>query len=510
MRAIPLLCLAASLTATVTDPRPLVAAEAPEQLARRIDRRLETMWENAKVKPAALADDAEFLRRVYLDLAGRIPAPDEAREFLDDRRPDKRARLIDELLDGTDHRTHFARTLRIILSPTADPLGRETETLQEWLRPHVIKNTGYDQIAREIVGYQVFRTDKRSRNGPSSFYFALNSRPENLAAATARIFLGIRIECAQCHDHPFAPWKQEQFWQFAAFFSGLVPSAEVPYPTKDDPKAREIAIPNKGKIVPARFPDGNEPEWKEGVATRQILADWMTSPSNPYFARTAVNRMWAVFFGAGLVEPVDDTADAKADPAALLDELAKAFAESKFDLKHLIRAITLTRAYQLSGRAAGAPATPRAFERMALRGLTPDQLLDSVTLATGWSVHDAGTRDRFRRQFALDGVGMRDRATSIQQGLALMNGEFVTTAVTDGQTLARLLVDDKLGTEGRVEELYLATLSRRPTARELARAVKFVESRFADSKDDVSKRNREAYGDFLWALINTPEFCLNH
>jgi Protein of unknown function (DUF1549)/Protein of unknown function (DUF1553) len=519
-------CCVVIVAAGTTVPAP---PDDAGRLAQRIDRRLEAMWAQAKVKPTTAADDAEFLRRVYLDVAGRIPSVAESKQFLDDAEVDKRARLVAKLLASAAYATHFAHVWRDLMFPREHTLANRTSSLEAWLQARFSENARYDRMVRELLTVSVapntlpFPGDRSRPPTPVLFYYGQDSRPENLAAATARIFLGVSMECAQCHDHPFGAWKREQFWQFTAFFSGIVPSGGNPFPESERPAAKEIAIPGTKIIVPAKFPDGAEPAWREGVPTRQTLADWLTAPANPYFSRTAVNRVWAHFFGRGLVEPLNDFADAKADSVTreLLDELSTEFAQAGFDFTYLIRAITATRAYQLSSRAGDGAGPAERFARMPVRGLTPDQLFDSFAIATGWKddrpkpppfqIDVSNPRTRFLNRFGVNGIAARDQPTTILQALTLMNGPLTASALDRGQTLQDLLADTRAGAAEKIESLYLGALARRPTRRELALATRFVEARLGDSETgSPDQRAREAYGDLFWALLNSAEFCLNH
>ncbi len=212
-------------------------------------------------------------------------------------------------------------------------------------------------------------------------------KPENVAAAASRLFLGIKLECAQCHDHPFETYSRQQFWEFASFFAGLQPvnprRGRVP---AEAIEIRSLTIPGLEKKVTAKFLDGKEPKFKDNVSSRVTLLDWMTAKGNPYFARNAVNRMWANFFGAGIIDPVDEPSKNPPSHPELLNEMAKSFVDSGYDLKFLIRAIVNSQAYQRSS-ASNTPSSDsgeRVFARMHVRGLTPDQLFDSLALATGF------------------------------------------------------------------------------------------------------------------------------
>jgi hypothetical protein len=528
-------------TAAATPPAKGPMPQDPQVLARKIDEALAKRWATAKVEPAPRADDAEFLRRVYLDLAGRIPTAAEARAFLTDTRPDRRARLVEQLLASPRYAAHFANVWRAVFIPEANNnfiVRIQQNTFESWLKKQLTKNTGYDQIARELLTVPVSGDGPAAAlalfgggNGPSplAFYSAKEFKAENLAASTARVFLGASVECAQCHNHPFADWKREQFWEFAAFFSGIRSQRAMDFllPGREVPNQRELTIPGTTKVVQAKFLDGSQPAWKEKTSTRTTLGEWVTGRNNPYFARAATNRLWAYFLGTGLIEPVDEVANVgTANQSELLDLVAKDFAASGFDLKYLIRALTSTRAYHLSSAGTHkGQEDATLFARMPLRGLTPEQLFDSVATATGY--RDSGSngddlasaitggprsaRSEFLTKFGNLAERPVEAQTSILQALTLMNGKVIADATSLGrsETLAAVADAPFASTGDRVEALYLSTLSRRPTDRERDRAVRFVEDAVRSGGND-----RQAYGnalaDVFWALLNSSEFSLNH
>jgi hypothetical protein len=350
---------------------------------------------------------------------------------------------------------------------------------------------------------------------PQAFYLAKDAKPENLAASTARLFLGVSIECAQCHDHPFASWTRQHFWGLAAFFAGLQRDAENNGAIREVFDRRDIKIAGSLASTEARFLDETQPRWKYNVGARVTLADWLTAADNPYFARATVNRLWAHFFGIGLVEPVDDfRSNNPASHPELLDELARQFAAHRFDLRYLLRSITASRAYQLTS-AAPASLPPRLFAYMAVKGLSPEQLFDSLAVATGYRSPPPSPRSQnpappdARAEFLARFAGGQPRTEtqrSIQQALMLMNGQFVAdaTRLKDGAVLATIANDRSLDTAGKVEALYLATLSRKPTPKEAKRFVKYVD------EGGPSKNAKLALADVLWTLLNSAEFSLNH
>jgi hypothetical protein len=348
------------------------------------------------------------------------------------------------------------------------------------------------------------------RPNPLAFIAAKNASPENLAAAVSRTFLGIRLECAQCHDHPFAKWSQDQFWSQAAFFGGLKKqTGSLLSPLTERIENREIASPRLGeKAIPATFLVGKPPVWKDSQSPRAVLADWLTSPANPYFARAAANRVWSQFFGAGLVHPIDDFREDNppSDPA-LLDDLAAALVDSGFDLTYLIRGIALSQAYQRTSRRthASQDETPLPA-RMPVKALSGEQFLDSFLLATCDRGDDdrLGRRQQFLSRFALVG-SLAEPETSVQQALTLQNGQLVARAtdVSQSPVLIAITQTPFMTRETRIESLYVATLSRRPTEGEHSLLEQFIASAGPD-------RENERLADIFWMLLNCAEFRLNH
>jgi hypothetical protein len=549
-------CLVMGATAARADGPAPASKEAPQlaALVETIDRMVAEKWAEAGVAPAAPADDAEFLRRVSLDIAGKIPTVAEVRAFLDDPAPDKRAKAVGRLLAGPSYVAHFTRFWKSLLLPEGDGdvniqvLGPDFEA---WLRQRVADNAGYDKIARELISLPmegengrrgVNPFERRGSPTPLAYYFAKEAKPENLAASTARTFLGIRIECAQCHDHPFARWTRDEFWGYAAFFGGVQKQGDNNQfgPIREIPDRRELAIPGTERVVQAAFLDGSEPQWKFKVSSRVTLADWMTSPENPYFARAAANRLWAHLFGTGLVDPVDDLSEANPPShPELLDELARQFAAHAYDPKFLLRALTATRAYQLSSDAANTTSQddPRLFSRMAVKGMTADQLYDSLARAAGLDADPNDGNPRFfnpnslrgqiRAKFARRDEKPTETQTSILQALAMMNGRTIATATNleQGATLGAVADAPFLDAAGKVEALYLAALGRKPRPDELSRMVAYLGEHGTEADGAfvqlasrvvaaVNRTQRPAptsgLADVFWALLNSTEFMVNH
>ena len=532
--AVGLLSVAVASTVLYAVPPPsskssqrlLESARDAPLLAARIDQLIAERWAARRVVPSPPADDAEFLRRVSLDLAGKIPRVWEVREFLEDPRPDKRERLVGQLLDGPHYVRHFTNVWRALLVPDANDQQARffIPSLENWLRQRLQDNVGYDRLVRDILtlplattaGQPGFVRFNQGQPSPAAFYQATELKPENLAAKTSRLFLGVKLECAQCHDHPFARWSRKQFWEYAAFFSGLKGQNGFFGQIQEAADRREIKIAGTDKTVQARLLDGSQPAWKTGVSTRITLANWITTSENPFFARAAVNRLWAQFFGIGLVDPVDESGD-KNPPShpELLDELTQQFVAHQFDLKFLIRAITVSRTYQLTSvGVSSSPEERRLYTRMAIKGLTPEQLFDSLAQATGYressrvsqpgffGLGEPSPRNEFLTRFASQDKRTEPQ-TSILQALLLMNGKFVTdaTSVNRSELLAGILDAPFLKDPAqRIEAFHLAAFSRKPRPDEMTRLVRYLEG----------KDQKTSLADIYWSLLNSSEFILNH
>lgn len=512
------------------DSRPTGAThngrEDARALAAKIDQYIASRWTAERVTPAPLADDGPFLRRLSLDVIGRVPLVAETRLFLRDPTSEKREQAIDRLLDSPGYITNFSNIWRDLLLPEANADFQQrflSSNMERWLRKQFTENVSFDRMVRELVtmplpknrqGMFVGYGPQQGDPTPMAFYQSKQGKPENLAASTARLFLGIRLECAQCHNHPFGRWTREQFWGQAAFFGGIRSQGQngIYSPLSEVADRRELSIPGTERVAQARFLDGKEPLWRYKVSARNTLADWMTAPDNAFFARATVNRLWAHFFGIGIVEPVDDLNDEnKPSHPELLDELASQFVSHGFDLRFMIRAITTSKTYQLSSvHPSQTPPDVRLFAHMPVKGLSQDQLIDSFMLVTG-APNPAGRRgfnfnvNGFETKFTSQ-EKRTEYQTSIPQALALMNSTTVSEATHPARSvfLAAVLNAPFLDTEGRIETLYLAALSRKPQPDELEKHRRYVE------KGGAAKDPKAALGDVFWALLNSPEFFLNH
>ncbi len=487
-------------------------AADPAELAAAVDARIEAGWKKANAKPAGNADDPMFLRRVSLDLLGRIPTVAETRAFSADKSPDRRAKLIDRLVASGPHARHMATVWRRAWVPQTDAaeFARLADDFEAWAVVRLRDNVPYDRVVAEILTTPLDPVATARGVNPVGFYSATENKPENLAATASRAFLGVNLDCAQCHDHPFARWSRDQFWQTAAFFvraDDKPGMAAVP----------KMTIPGTKRTVSAEVMVGSAVKWPAAITPdtgRTLLAGWVTGKDNPYFAKNAVNRVWAHLFGTALHEPLDDLSGESGTPgphAELLTELAEAFTASGYDLQFLTRALTRTRTYQLSSiLPEGTVADPRLYTRAAVRGLTGEQLYDSIRTAAGLPAErddTAGQRGTARKAFAsrfrIDRAVTAER--SIVQALSLMNGR-LTLDLTNPDKNPTLAATDApfLDTRGKVETLFLAAVGRKPTAKELAPLVEYVTD--GGTHGDPHK----ALADVFWALINGTEFNTNH
>ena len=499
------------------------------EVARRnvIDDQIFDRLRELHILPAGLSSDSAFLRRVCLDLTGTLPPPERVREFLSDRDPRKRERLIERLLNSpefVDYWTfRFADFFRVVY--------RNAYSYKSWIRESLARNKPYDQMARERVASQ-------GNGGPTRHFIKSVSgevmRPHEKMGEDVRVFLGIRLDCAQCHDHPYETWTQDQFWGITAFY-GQLTRIRTPSVFMDDisgneeqPEGPKVIHPRRRQEVVPSFLDGS-PASATGVNPRELLADWMTAPENPYFSRAIVNRVWANFFGKGLVEPVDDfrPGNPPSHPE-LLEALAEDFRRSGFDLKHLMRAIARSGTYQLSGDFNPTNREDEINHSRALpRRLDAEILLDAISQVTGieeaFAVHNyvrggtepKGTRaielvpevtpsqflEVYGRPVSRDSMPWRDYRSTLRQALHLLVGSTYTTKIgAEGGRVDRLLSDGASDRE-IVRELYLAALSRYPTAEEEARLQALIEG---------APSRRKGVENLAWGLLASRQFTYNH
>ena len=505
------------------------------KIAAAIDKSLESDWAARKITPAAEAGDAEFARRVYLDLVGRIPKVAEVREFEDDKTSGKRAALVDKLLQKPSYAVHLASVLRSAWLPetltdvTVQYFGMQYE---DWLRKQLLANTPIDTIVKRTLtasllarnGFRQATPETYNADDASlqAFYTAGQMKPENVGSTVTRAFLGFKLECAQCHDHPFAPYTKQQFWEFAAFFGELAPQPRM-LDTFEGPlfpqyQVNTLTIPNSQKVVTATFPDGESPKWSERRSPRVELADWITDGKNPFFARNIANRLWQQFFGIGLIDPIDEPGEANpASHPELLTELAKAIQDADYDLRIVIRGIVSSRAYNLSSkRSHPSQDDPRRFARMNVKGLTAHQIYDSFATATGikqlvprnqayFDQQGQFGRSIFRNLFP-ETARPTETQTSILQALMMMNGKLIAdqTSLDKSEILAAVADAPFLDADGKLEAIFFAALTRKPTPEEREKFTSYL-----DRGGPTGDKNK-ALSDVFWVLLNTTEFLFNH
>lgn len=516
---------ASPAVADVATPPAGSAEEAPKpqdstQMAGRVDELVQQMWTAENVQPAPEASDGEFLRRAYLDLNGVIPRAAEVRAFMADDRPDKRVRLVDQLLTSPRYATHMATIWRNRILPVNADAARATQAvaLQKWLRTRFAKNLRYDNLVGELL-----LTIGGDELGPALYFQAQDLSPEKLAASSAELFLGVQLHCAQCHDHPTAAWTQRDFWGLAAFFARVKappdPGMRMSYRLIDADQG-EVQLPESNEVVPPKFPGGDVATDEERRSRRVQLALWLTSNDNDFFARAAVNWAWSHMFGQGLVESLDNVSDTS-NEAQLMNELAKYFVRSGYNLRELWRTLALTRAYQLSSRDTESTVPAQHFARMLAKPLTPEQLYDSFTIlapatdtiqtpdVTQPSNGPKGLDENpirvefIRRMRPPPGSAIEYRAGTLQ-ALMMMNGRTMADLTTAGESSLLGALDAPFMSDGdRVDSLFLATLARRPDADEAAACLATLQD-----CHDAPERNR-ALSDILWAVLNSTEFAFN-
>lgn len=481
-----------------------------------IDGHVDAKLKTIQVLPSELSSDAEFLRRVSFDTIGLPPTPGEVRAFLADARPDKRARKIDELLDRPEFADQWALYWMDLLrtDESGSVMGRKgVWALGRWLRQAFDRNVPYDQFVRAFLTAR----GSQFKNPPAAFS-RIARQPQLKAEGIAQLFLGVRIECAQCHDHPFDRWTQSDYNELARFFYQVR--------QKDGPdyydEAQIYLEPERDPSVGLRFLDGSQTQWPGDRDRREALAEWMFGPARHWTARALVNRVWGRLFGRGIVEPVDDLRFSNPPVnEPLWNALADDFISQQYDFQHLVRTILNSRTYQASSAPNATNGSDRInFSHARLRRLTAEQLLDALSQATGVPEAFSGVPPGYRAaQIATVGTGSyfakvfgrplrrgtctceRTNEPSLPQTLHLLNGTSVISRLeADEGTLRRLLASN-LSDEQLVEELYLHVLSRLPNAKDRERSLEYL----AASADRA-----QGAEDLLWALINSRQFVFNY
>lgn len=484
-----------------------------------IDKLVADKLRKLRIAPSEVCDDATFLRRVFLDVIGLPPTPEDFATFMASTEPDKRARLIDELLERKEFSeiwvNKWAELLQIRSSITVS--YKSMFLYYNWLADKLQKNTPMDEMVRELLS-----ANGGTFKNPATNFYQTTTDTLLLTENVAQVFMGMRIQCAQCHNHPFDRWTQNEYYEFAAFFSQIGRKRGDDY--------RELVVFNRGggdmkhpvdgRVMQPKFLGGEFPDVK-GKDRREVLANWLASADNPWFAPAFANRVWAHFMGVGIVEPVDDfrVSNPPTNPE-LLEELGKRFTDGHYDLKSLVRDICNSRTYQrATTRNESNEGDDRNFSHALVRRIKAENLLDSISQVTE-------TKDKFRglplgaravqiadggsSTYFLTTFGRATRETpcscevkmepTLSQALHLLNGNTVNAKIAQGGLIPKILAEAKTPEE-RIRALYIRCLSREPTTAEVEK----LSPALAEG-DDPS----QALGDLFWALLNSREFLFNH
>jgi hypothetical protein len=506
---------------------PLAVRAAPEQ--KSVGGQLDAIVASVVGGVLAEADDASFLRRVWVDLAGHVPPALIVREFLDDKNSEKRARMVDRILNSDDFADHWARVVAIWITAER-PITRDTydgRVLHKFLRERLLQRLSYDRIVGELIT----GTGASDASGPANFLLRYEADAPRLAGAVGKNLLGVTIQCAQCHDHPFARWKEEDFWGLAAAFARvrkmegggddnlkaivearrgelMRPDPAVPAGAEEEDEGEDEEVEETGPkkvAVRPRLLDGKP---ILGRDRRAALAGWVVARDNPLFARNLANRVWEQLFGKALVPNLDNSL-AKADSLPVLTLLAEDFAANNHDLRHLLRTIVLSKTY-------GQPSSPHArpqWGRPTARPMTVDQLHASIAQATGHdgdadavaeaplpaaddphaldpAVADEGEAAEDSPDRALEALG--ERSLTLQRALILLNGEFVHEASRSAARVSHATLG-RTNDASRIEWACLATLGRKPSREELGVLRPLL-------------NHPNGLEDVYWVLINSSEF----
>lgn len=490
-----------------------------------IDMAVATHLKSLGIAPSPLANDAMFLRRLSLDMVGRLPEPAEIRRFVKDQDPDKRAKMVDQLMDDADFNKLWSLKLGDLLQVSSGRQGNAAAFYLLWLQEQLDRRTPWDEVIRLLLST---RGDPATKNAAAAAYSLENNDPVLASQLAAQRFLGIRIRCAQCHDHPFDVFTQTQAHRFAAFFAMVRPSQPVPGQMMTRPKVAffpmgEHRHPLSGEKLEPAVLTGKQPEFKPDTDPLPALAEWMTDPSNPLMPRAMANWLWSQFFQSGLVAPVDDLS--AANPPShpeLLDFLSQRFVELGYQLRPMIREILTSRTYQLNSQST--PENSR-FARLnafqAPRPLSAQQMADALAKATGvpnrFANKPTGTRaidiqDPTTPSTLLETLGRCDRRElcgpasgtsnlSLRQSLLWIGSDTVDSRVGAVSGYLRQLMELSPGPAEVVENLYLRTLCRFPSTQETEHFSKQIET---------ASDQAEVIEDLFWALINSREFLFNH
>jgi hypothetical protein len=488
-------------------------------------------WKQLNLAPSKAASDSAFIRRAYLDAAGILPTPEEVEEFLADQSPDKRAKLVDRLLQRDEFNDYWAYKLSDLLLVSSRKLRSEAMwDFYYWIRRSVEENKPWDQFARDI-----FTATGSSRDRGALNYFVLHKDPIELTENTTQAFLGQRLTCARCHNHPLEKWTQKQYYQMANLF------ARVGIKNGAEPGENVIFAKVSGDVNHPRLLRPMEPAPLDGRAMglddlsdrRVHFANWLTAPENPYFARNIVNRVWGNYFGRGLADPVDDVrATNPASNEELFTAVTADFVKHGFDLRHLMRTILNSSTYQLSSEAnATNQGDNKYYSKYIIKRLPAEVLADAMSQVTGvptpFPGMPAGTRAlqlpdvRVQSQFLnvfgrppriICDAGERSSEPSIAQALHVINGDTLNKKLMAPDGVIALFQKLGLSDARSVEQIYLAAFSRYPTEQERAAVLAQLAAarQTKGTPDAIREARRQAMEDMAWALLTSKEFLFNH
>ncbi len=502
-------------------PKGLQFEYPQETEANYVDTLVAAKLKKLRIAPSGLCDDQTFVRRIYLDVVGLLPTVAEQDQFLNSTEPDKRAKLIDELIERKEFSeiwvSKWAELLQVRSNPNANVSYKAMYLYYNWLVEKLSKNTPMDEMVKELLG-----ASGGTFKAPATNFYQGTTDQLLLTENVAQVFMGMRIQCAQCHNHPFDRWTQDDYYGFVAFFAqiGRKQAEDYRETIVFNSGGGETAHPVGGRVMPPKFL-GDEAPQTAGKDRRVVLAEWLASPKNPWFASSFANRAWAHFFGVGIVDPVDDfrVSNPPSNPE-LLDELGRRFTESKYDLKGLVREICNSRTYQRSTERNPTNETDeKNFAHANLRRIKAENLLDVISQVTD-------TKDKFQglplgaravqladggsSTYFLTTFGRATRETvcscevkmepTLSQALHLLNGDTVNGKIQQGGVVAKLLESGRPPVE-LIAELYRRCLCRPPTPEELERLSPLVAEGSDKSKGLL---------DIYWALLNSREFLFNH
>jgi len=484
-----------------------------------IDRLVNDRLRKLEILPSGRCDDAEFLRRVYLDIIGTQPTAAEARTFLDDKRADKRQQLVKVLLARPEYADFRALKWSDLLRVDRQVLGHKSAyKYHAWIRSCFAQNMPFDQFARQIVAAQGYVDDH-----PGGHFYGVVAKAGERASTISQVFLGVRIACAECHHHPFDRWSQTSYYGMSAYFQQLQRKSNSRGTLLRAVGNPETKHPRTGRVIPAHPLGADVPPQSPAGDRRQHLADWMTSADNPWFARNVVNRVWARFLGRGLVEPVDDFRDTNPPTnAELLTALADDFIQHGYDLQHLIRTITASSTYQRTSRPnATNEADEQNYSRALLKRMDAEVMMDAICQVTGIDEKfrnvPRGVRalqlwDSQAEHYFLSLFGRpirktaceceRNTETNVSQIMHILNSPEIHHKLSHDGGRVALLVEKHADNGQLTDELYLTFFARFPTAGERGVAVKYL--------GRPGTNRQEAAEDLAWSLMNSLEFLFNH